>query len=139
MSIRMETDRSGRHVLLTVADDRRSPTALADLLAALRWTHVDEIVVDLSQLDAIDLRVAVVLARATRHHGEIGRRIALVCPSTALAYALRAVGLDRPGLLFPSLAAAGWRGPEARRHLQAQSHDPLDAAAAPETMAGIGT
>ena len=109
MSIRLETDRSGRRVLLTVSDDHHSAEALAELLAALHWTRVDEIVVDLSRLDAIDMRVAVVLAKAVRHHGDIGRRVLLVCPRDESACPLRTVGLDA-GTICSSLTEAGWYG-----------------------------
>lgn len=108
MSIRLETDRSGRRVLLTVADDHHSAAALAELLAALHWTRIDEIVVDLSQLDTIDMRVAVVLAKAVRHHGDIGRRVLLVCPRGEPTCPLRTLGLDDPGTIFSSLTDAGW-------------------------------
>jgi anti-anti-sigma regulatory factor len=108
MSIRLETDRSGRRVLLTVADDHHSAAALAELLAALHWTRVDEILVDLSQLDTIDMRVAVVLAKAVRHHGDIGRRVCLICPRDEAACPLRTFGLDDPGTICSSLTDAGW-------------------------------
>jgi hypothetical protein len=85
------------------------------------------------------MRVAVVLARATRHHGDIGRRIALVCPSASLAHGLRTVGLDRSGMLYPSLAAAGWARPDARRRRGEAHRVALDAPGGSETMAGIGT
>lgn len=113
MSIRLETDRSGRRVLLTVSDDHHSAAALAELLAALHWTRVDEIVVDLSQLDAIDMSVAVVLAKAVRHHGDIGRRVYLVCPRDESTCPLRTVGLDDPGTICSSLTEAGWYGARA--------------------------
>ena len=59
MPIRLETDGAGRRVLLTVTDDRRSAAALADLLAALRWTKVDEVPFDFERR-----RLSVVVERA---------------------------------------------------------------------------
>jgi anti-anti-sigma regulatory factor len=79
MSIRFETDASGRRALVCVSDDPRSAAALAELLPALRWTGIDEIVIDVSELDAIDPRIAVVLAQAKRHHESLGRKVSIVC------------------------------------------------------------
>jgi hypothetical protein len=56
------------------------------------------------------MRVAVVLAKAMRQHGDIGRRICLVCPRDELTYPLRTVGLDQPGTMCSSLTDAGWYG-----------------------------
>ncbi|HET8614554.1 MAG TPA: STAS domain-containing protein [Actinomycetales bacterium] len=122
MPIRLETDGAGRRVLLTVTDDRRSAAALADLLAALRWTKVDEVVVDLRQLDTIDMRVAEVLARAVRHQGETGRHIALVCAGSPVTHALHAVGLDGTGTVCGSLADAGWCAPNATHEVRKRRH-----------------
>jgi anti-anti-sigma regulatory factor len=120
-------------------DGHRSPAALIELLTALRWTSVDEIVVDLCQLDAIDLRVAGVLARATRHHADVGRRIALVCPTAAMATALHAVGLDGPETLYPSLAAAGWHLETPRASGQPRRHRVEGRPQRSGALAGVGS
>jgi anti-anti-sigma regulatory factor len=110
MPITFTTDRSGRHALLSVPDDAHSTVALIELLPALRWTGTDDIVVDLSRLKSIDLRIAVVLASAKRYHDELGRGLAIACRPDADIRALATVGLDRPGILFRSVADAGWPG-----------------------------
>jgi anti-anti-sigma regulatory factor len=111
MSIRFETDASGRRALVCVTDDRRSAAALAELLPALRWTGTDEIVIDVSELDAIDLRLAVVLAQAKRHHESLGRKVSIVCRPGADTRALQTVGLTPTEVLFPGpeVARAGHR------------------------------
>lgn len=126
MSITFTTDRSGRHALVSVSDDAHSAAALIDFLPALRWTATDDIVVDLSRLGTIDLRTAVVLAQAKRHHDELGRRLAIACRPDTDVRALQAVGLDLPGVLFRSLADTGWladasprQAPEAAQHRRA--------------------
>jgi anti-anti-sigma regulatory factor len=108
MSITFTTDRSGRHALVSVSDDAHSAVALIEILPALRWTATDDIVVDLSRLSMIDLRTAVVLAQAKRHHDELGRGLAIACRPDADVRALQTVGLDRPGVLFRSLVDTGW-------------------------------
>jgi anti-anti-sigma regulatory factor len=128
VTIRLETDSSGRRVLMSVTDDHRGPAALAELLAALPWTSVDEIVVDLSRLAAIDMRRAVVLARAARRHRDVGRQLSVVCPSPTLTYALHAVGLDGVATICSSLAETGWRSsgphdaPAPRPHTRGHRH-----------------
>jgi anti-anti-sigma regulatory factor len=108
MSITFTTDRSGRHALVSVSDDAHSAIALIEMLPALRWTATDDIVVDLTRFATIDLRVAVVLAQAKRHHDELGRSLTIACRPEADVRALQAVGLDRPGVLFRSLVDTGW-------------------------------
>jgi hypothetical protein len=108
MSITITTDRSGRHALVSVSDDGHSAIALIEMLPALRWTATDDIVVDLTRFATIDLRVAVVLAQAKRHHDELGRGLSIVCRPDVDIRALQTVGLDVPGVLFRSLADTGW-------------------------------
>jgi anti-anti-sigma regulatory factor len=108
MPITITTDRSGRHALVSVPDDAHSAIALVEMLPALRWTATDDIVVDLSRFATIDLRVAVVLAQAKRHHDEIGRSLRIACHPDADIQALQTMGLDQPGVLFRSLADTGW-------------------------------
>jgi anti-anti-sigma regulatory factor len=105
MSIRFETDASGRRALVCVSDDPRSAAALAELLPALRWTGIDEIVIDVSELDAIDLRIAVVLAQAKRHHERLGRTMSIMCRQGADTRALQTVGLTPTDLVFRPLAS----------------------------------
>jgi anti-anti-sigma regulatory factor len=114
MPITFQTDPSGRRVLVSVASDPRNAAALAELLPALRWTGTDEVVIDLSELETIDLRLAVVLAQAKRRNVELGRRLSIVCPDGTDAGALQTVGLTGPGVLCRSLADARWpTGPSA--------------------------
>jgi anti-anti-sigma regulatory factor len=108
MSITFTTDRSGRHALVSVSDVAHSAVALIELLPALRWTATDDIVVDLTRLKTIDLRTAVVLAQAKRHHDELGRGLAIACRPDTDVRALQTVGLDRPEVLFRSLVDTGW-------------------------------
>jgi anti-anti-sigma regulatory factor len=93
MSMSVTTDASGRRATVCVSDDPHSAAALAELLPALRWTGTDEIVIDLSGLEAVDVRIAVVLAHAKRHHERLGRRVLIVCRPGADTRALQAVGL----------------------------------------------
>lgn len=105
MPIRLETDSSGRRALVFVPDEPYSAAALAELLTALRWTGTDEIVIDVSDLDVIDMRLAVVLAHAKRHHERLGRRIAIVCGESVDTHALRTAGLMGSGVSARALAA----------------------------------
>jgi anti-anti-sigma regulatory factor len=93
MSITIETDPSGRRAHVTVSDDPGSVTALMEVLRALRWDGIDEIVVDLSEFRSIGLRVADVLAQASRHHEEVGRTLSIVCRPGADTHSLRTAGL----------------------------------------------
>lgn len=93
MSLSVTTDASGRRATVCVSDDPHSAAALAELLPVLRWTGTDEIVVDLRGLEAIDVRIAVVLAHAKRHHERVGRTVSVVCRQGADTGALQAVGL----------------------------------------------
>jgi anti-anti-sigma regulatory factor len=123
MPITLTTDHSGRRALVSVPDDVHSTIALVELLPALRWTGTDDIVVDLSRLESIDLRIAVVLASAKRYHDQLGRGLAIACRPGADARALATVGLDRPGILFRSLADAGWpMAPPSRASSEAVRH-----------------
>jgi len=108
MSITFTTDRSGRHALVSVSDDGHSAVALIEFLPSLRWTATDDIVVDLSRLKTIDLRTAVVLAQAKRHHDELGRGLRIACRPDTDIRALQTVGLDLPEVLFRSLVDTGW-------------------------------
>jgi len=108
MAITFQTDPTGRRILVSVADDPRNAAALAELLPALRWTGTDEVVIDLSGREMIDLRLAVILAHAKRRYVELGRRLSIVCGKGTDIGVLQTVGLTGPGILFRSLADARW-------------------------------
>lgn len=111
MPITLTTSPSGRRTYVSVPEEPQSVAALGDLLAALRCTGTDELVVDLSQLHSIGVRLAAVLARVKRHHDDVGRRLVIICQAGVDLDALRSVGLDQAETISiaPARASAGRR------------------------------